>query len=199
MSERVKAVLTFWFGVLEDDHIPKDRQALWWAKDSAVDQEISHHFGEVLDRAATGALDSWQSAPRSCLALIVVLDQFSRNIFRDNRRAFAQDAIALDVCLRGIERGMDFSLRPIERVFFYMPMMHAESLEMQRRSVKVFEELYGELPENLRGEFETFPSFARQHCEIVARFGRFPHRNKILGRASSPAELEFLKSPGSSF
>ena len=149
--------------------------------------------------ASDGKLDDWTATPRDQLALILVLDQFSRNIFRDTRQAFACDDKALGLTLMALEEEMDRHLRPIERIFLYLPLEHSESLEHQRRCVKLMEALEREVPEDWRATFESFTRYAVAHCDVIKRFGRFPHRNVILDRESTPEELEFLTTPGSSF
>ena len=133
------------------------------------------------------------------MALILCCDQFPRNIFRGTPGAFAYDARALQLSLSGIERGWDRQLRCVERAFFYLPLEHSEDRGHQERSVELFGELLREAPEAQKSGFESFLDYARRHREIIAQFGRFPHRNRILGRVSTPEERAFLKQPGSSF
>ena len=142
----------------------------------------------------------WAEVPVGRLALILLLDQLPRNIHRDTPAAFAQDAKARDLCLRGLSLGADKALSPLARVFFYLPLEHAESREQQARSVALFEALADEQADGpARETFEGFADFARRHQVIIQRFGRFPHRNAILGRTSTPEEAEFLQQPGSGF
>lgn len=193
-------ILDFWFGDDEDDgRLGEARAALWFSKSVERDQEIEERFGSELEAASRNERSSWAESPRGRLALIVLLDQFSRNVFRDTPRAFAQDSLALDLCLEGLERGDDLELRPIERTFFYLPMEHSEDGEIQDRSVASFRTLAAAVPEAWRSLFEGYTDYAERHREIIARFGRFPHRNAILGRDSTSEELEFLRQPGSSF
>lgn len=195
-----ETVLTYWFGTDPDTSaLAKDRADLWWSKNSEVDGEIRGRFESSVQRAADGKLNPWLAEPRGRLALIILTDQFPRNIYRDSRRAFAFDANALEWTLDGIELGVDQLLRPIERVFFYLPLEHSERLEHQERSVSVFSKLVSIVTEDQREIFEHYLNFAILHRDIVARFGRFPHRNQILGRLSTPEELYFLSQPGSSF
>ncbi|MBF8302770.1 MAG: hypothetical protein HW396_1051, partial [Candidatus Dadabacteria bacterium] len=154
-----------------------------------------------LELAVGGKLKSWENTPRGTLALIILLDQFSRNIYRGTAKAFSQDSLALYVCLRGIEKGFDKRLHPVERLFLYMPLEHSEDLEMQKKSVEYFsmlEKLFP-APPSLASMVSEFKKYAGMHYVIIERFGRFPHRNEILGRKSTPEEIEFLKQPGSSF
>lgn len=199
---RQNAVLEYWFGDLKKGEIPPDGViARWWGKDQKTDDYIRENFGRDLEEAARGGLNRWEETPRGTLALIIVLDQFSRNIYRDDPRAFAQDGRALETAVTGIAKGFDRGLHPAMKVFFYMPFMHSEDLAMQERSLELFR--------GLENEFSSVPGisemlsgnrdFAERHYEIVKRFGRYPHRNRILGRESTPEEIEFLKQPGSSF
>jgi uncharacterized protein (DUF924 family) len=190
-------ILTFWFG--PPGGPPLANQGLWWSKDPELDARIAVRFGTALEAAARGAYEEWTAAPRSALALVVLLDQLSRNVWRGTPRAFAQDERALRVSLAGQERGHDRQLAPVERWFFYMPLMHAEDPAIQQQAVRTFARLADEAPPDLRQACELALDFAERHRVIVERFGRFPHRNAILGRPSTPEELAFLKEPGSSF
>jgi uncharacterized protein (DUF924 family) len=196
----VHAVIEFWFGSNPGDAATaKERSALWWAKNPQVDEEIRERFEGWVAKAAAGALSYWEATAAGRLALILLTDQFPRNIYRDSPRAFAHDAKALAWCLDGIEQHVDRKLRPIERVFFYLPLEHAESLEHQEKSVKHFSELVSIVDEPDKAVFKEYLDFAVRHRDIIARFGRFPHRNKILGRQSTAEEIAFLNEPGSSF
>jgi len=197
VSKPYERVLHFWFGA--SDAEVEAHAARWWKKDPAFDQRIRAAFETDLQRAARGELDAWQDEPDSAVALVVLLDQFSRNIYRDTPDAFAQDERALAVTLRGIERGFDARLAPLRRYFFYMPMMHAENRAIQRRSVEAFERLAQEKGTGFEGMLRGAADYARRHCEIVERFGRFPHRNSILERTTTGEEAAFLLTPGSSF
>jgi uncharacterized protein (DUF924 family) len=181
----------FWFGAPGDAHYLQPR-ALWFTKSDAIDREIGERFGLTVEAALAGQLDAWAAAPRSALALVIVLDQFTRNIFRGTARAFAGDARALAVATRLVDTGRDLSLLPIERWFAYMPFEHSERLVDQLEAVRLFERLAAD-------GVDAPLEWARRHYDVIARFGRFPHRNAILGRASTPEEIEFLKQPGSGF
>ncbi|WP_086480341.1 DUF924 family protein [Oceanospirillum sanctuarii] len=174
-------VIEFWFKELT----PKQ----WWVKDEALDKTIKERFESTLIEAKLRRLAEWRYQPRGRLAEIIVLDQFSRNIYRDTPDAFAADQLAQQLTLVAIEAGDDRSLTQQERLFIYMPLMHSEDPEMHEIAIEVFTALG--LEENL--------DYERQHKAIIDRFGRYPHRNAILGRESTPEELEFLKQPGSSF
>jgi uncharacterized protein (DUF924 family) len=193
----IEEILSFWFG--DDPQIPLQNAEQWWKKDPAFDKEIRVRFEATLQSALRGECDLWKETPRGRLAYIILFDQFSRNIYRNTPGAFAQDPLALAASLEGQERGMDRLLSYVERSFFYMPMMHSENREIQRRSTEAFRRLMEEAPAKLRENFEGGYYFAEKHREIIEHFGRFPHRNAILGRTSTPAEIEFLKQLGSSF
>ncbi len=193
-------VLAFWFGPeAGDSKTAESQKKLWWSKDAVVDAEIRERFGALVAAAAGGAHREWAREPRGRLALILLFDQFPRNIYRDTPQAFAHDGLALRLALDGIAAEADRSLRAIERVFFYLPLEHAESPEMQERSVALFEGLRDSVAEADRSAFDGYLDFARRHRDIVQRFGRFPHRNLILGRASTAEETAFLQLPGSGF
>jgi uncharacterized protein (DUF924 family) len=195
-----ETVLQFWFGTKPDDAVAaREQSSLWWSKRAATDWMIDERFGALRRSAIAGELADWEHAPRSRLALIVLVDQFSRNIFRDTPEAFAHDDQARRWCFDGIARGHDRLLRPIERTFFYLPLEHSESRDDQARSVAMFEALCAEAPPELKASMAGYLDFARRHREIVDRFGRFPHRNRILGRESTDEERSFLAQPGSSF
>ncbi len=196
----IEDVLAFWFGRESGNSATAEAQKkLWWAKDAVVDAEIRERYGTLVASAAGGAHREWAREPRGRLALILLFDQFPRNIYRDTPQAFAHDGLALRLALDGIATGADRELRAIERVFFYLPLEHAESVEMQERSVALFTALAAGVPEADRGTFAGFLDYAVRHRDVVHRFGRFPHRNRILGRESTAEEQEFLKQPGSSF
>lgn len=194
-------LLALWFGDEADDVLRATRQApLWWGKSSETDALLASRFGELAQAAAKGSLAHWADAPNGRLALILLLDQLPRNIHRGTPAAFAQDPLARDLCLKGLSIGADKSLSPLERVFFYLPLEHAESREQQARSVALFEALAAEQAGTpAQATFAGFADFARRHQVIIERFGRFPHRNDILGRTSTPEEAAFLQQPGSGF
>ncbi|MGL6409169.1 DUF924 family protein [Aeromonas veronii] len=194
-------LLDFWFGDEADDVLRATRQApLWWGKSSETDALLAKQFGAQAEAAAAGCLAHWADAPSGRLALILLLDQLPRNIHRGTPAAFAQDPLARDLCLKGLSIGADKSLSPLERVFFYLPLEHAESREQQARSVALFDALATEQAGTpAQATFVGFADFARRHQVIIERFGRFPHRNDILGRTSTPEEAAFLQQPGSGF
>lgn len=200
MEEDARAVLDFWFGTL-DEHGLADAEhaARWWAKDEAFDAQLRARFGAVHEAVGGGERETWLATPRGRLAYVIVLDQFSRNLFRDSARAFAWDPQARRAAVSGIDRGEDRALGCDERSFLYMPLEHSEQLGDQERCVALFAALLDEAPPEARERVANALDYARQHRDIVRRFGRFPHRNALLGRTSTPEEVEFLKQPGSSF
>lgn len=185
-------VLAFWFGAPDDPGHRKKRDK-WFGKDPAFDQEVHAAFSPLHQAAARGEVDHWQAEPQSCLALILVFDQFPRNMFRATARAFATDDRALALARHAVAAGFDREVPPVHRTFFYLPFEHSENLEDQRRAVELFRAC-----EPSEG-YERSLDYARRHMEIIARFGRFPHRNAVLGRENKPAETEFLKQPNSGF
>jgi uncharacterized protein (DUF924 family) len=193
-------LLAFWFGDNKDDaEVGKAQAALWWGQSAETDDFISGRFGQAASAAAAGAVNHWTGSPRGRLALILLLDQMPRVIHRGTPGAFAQDGNARRVADKGLASGADRLLRPIERVFFYLPFEHSERQEDQERSIELYQELAAEVPDEWRESFDRYLDFAVRHKAIIDRFGRFPHRNAILGRESTPEELVFLKEPGSGF
>jgi uncharacterized protein (DUF924 family) len=186
-------VLHFWFG---DPATPASRRprTRWFEKDPAFDAECSRRFLALHERAAAGELRAWADEPHSALALLLLLDQFPRNLFRGTARAFATDAQARDVARHVLARGYDVALPPVWRWFMYLPFEHSEDIHDQRLAVSLFENLAPHDADS-RGALD----YARQHLDIIERFGRFPHRNAALGRESTPEEVAFLREPGSSF
>jgi len=192
---KAETVLWFWFDTVRDNQeYYEERCQLWFGHDPQLDQDIRSRFLSDYQQAATGRLTDWQTAPRSGLAFILLLDQFSRNIFRGTPQAFATDLLARSAATALLNTRSDQLLRPVERMFVYMPFMHSEAREDQQRSVALFQQLAQE-----RSYFDGALIFARQHQDIIERFGRFPHRNIILGRLSTPEEIQFLAQPDSSF
>lgn len=193
-------VLAFWFSPAGTaTEIAGRQRKLWFGKSPEADRTVTERFAATWQAAAAGNLDRWSDTPRGRLALVVALDQFPHHIHRDRAEAFATDARALEHSLAALSGGEDRELAPIERVFLYLPLEHAESLAMQERSVALYAALAEAAPTGERALFDDFLEYARRHRDVVARFGRFPHRNAVLGRPSSEAELEFLKQPGSRF
>lgn len=190
----VAQVLDFWFGALGGGVAPAARRKRWFSPSSADDDEIRSRFAQLIDRAAGGGLDAWLTGADGTLAFILVCDQFPRQAHRGTPRAFAADAAARDAARRGIERGLDRSFGVDQRAFFYMPFQHAESRADQHLSVGLFSALCEHAPKPSRGLAAGFLEHAREHRDVVLEFGRFPHRNEILGRRSTPAERRFLET-----
>ncbi len=196
-SNLPEQILSFWFAdALNSPEGAKAQGKLWFGRSDAFDEEIKNRFGDFPERAAGGEFEAWRSAPRSALALVIVLDQFPRNLFRDSARAFEFDAKAREVALNAITAGLDERLHPLEAVFLYLPLEHAEDLELQNLSVELFEQLCRRAPVSMQSRFEEFAGFARRHREVIRRFGRFPHRNAVLGRAPTSEESAYLASGG---
>ena len=195
-----EAILDYWFGAPGTASDIAERQSkLWFGKLPEKDRDVSERFTPTFNAAITGLLDDWATSPRGRLALVIVLDQFPHHIHRDTPDAFAQDAKALALSLAALAAGEDQSLALIERVFLYLPLEHAESIAMQDLSVAQYQQLVDVAGESERALFANFLDYAHKHREVVLRFGRFPHRNDILGRTSSAEEIAFLKQPGSRF
>jgi uncharacterized protein (DUF924 family) len=184
-------VLGFWF---DEKH-----QALWFKTDPAFDATIRERFGALIEAGRTGQLSAWEAAPESALALVVLLDQFPRNAWRGKPDAFSCDAMARAVAARAIERGLDRRVPLPRRYFFYLPFEHSEDLADQVRCCELFARWAEEFPEAERDKTKEQLRYVDRHKEIIERFGRFPHRNAILGRPSTPEEEAFLKEPMSSF
>lgn len=191
-NNEVKKILAFWFGKPEDKDYGKPRK-FWFNKDDLVDQQIRSQFLPIYEQAAKGDLDEWENTPFSCLALILVLDQFPRNMFRNSPQSFATDNYALELAKYAVSQQFDRQLLPVQRWFIYLPFEHSENLIDQQQAVNLFSTLQND-PDS-----QSTIEFATRHYQVIERFGRFPHRNKILGRTSTPEEIEFLEKPGSSF
>jgi uncharacterized protein (DUF924 family) len=193
-------VLDFWFAdAAAGPEAAERRQRIWFSGGEAFDQRCSDGFSQTLAAATRGRLDHWKTSPRGRLALIVLLDQFSRNIYRGTAAAFAQDAQALALCREGIELGHDMQLSPIERTIFYMPLEHAEDWDIQALSVRQFEALAAQGPAPLRTLLQANVDYVHKHRDIIETFGRFPHRNTVLGRQSTPEEEAYLANDAPRF
>ena len=193
-------ILQFWFGDVDQlgrSDVQHSRR--WFMKDEAFDREIADRFGETYADVRGGLREAWLDEPRGRVAYVIVLDQFSRNMFRGKARMFEADRQALAAAVEGVARHDDAQLSVNERSFLYMPYMHSEEIGMQDRSVALFTELAADAPSELRGSLAAGLQYAQKHRETIARFGRFPHRNTVLGRGSTPAELAFIAEPGSGF
>ena len=195
-----QALLDWWFGsALDAVEVSAQRNALWFGKSACQDVDAENRFGGLVRQALGGGLGDWETAPQSWLALILLLDQLPRMMFRDTPRAYAGDERAQRLVRQGLAAGFDRQLPRIERVFVYIVLEHAEDLASQDEAVRLYEELQAESSDSEKVLFAGFLAYARKHQVVVARFGRFPHRNVILGRASSAEEAQFLTEPGSYF
>lgn len=194
-TQMIESILTFWFG----ERPAGEPSGRWFNGGPAFDAEIRERFEGVVEVALNGGLEEWAATPRGRLALLLVLDQFPRNLFRGAARAFAGDPRALTLALDGIARGDDRALPPLLRVFCYLPLEHAEDPVLQDRCVELFTALRGETGPPEENLFDGFLDYARRHREVIARFGRFPHRNAVLGRADTATETAYLAEPGAGF
>lgn len=188
MHSDARAVVDFWFGSTD---APRDE---WFRKDPAFDERIRARFGALVERALAGELAEWDAEPAGALARILLLDQFTRNLSRGSACAFAGDAQALATARALVAAGRERQLSGLQRWFVYLPFEHAEDAAVQAESLRLFTALAAEQPA-LAGALQ----WAQKHAAVIARFGRYPHRNAALGRASTPEEIEFLRQPGSSF
>lgn len=201
MNDAAQAVLDEWFGPLDSEgRSADDKSRRWYRGGPEFDAFLATRYGSLVEQALSGELAAWEGDPLETMALVLLLDQFTRNVFRDTPRMYAGDARAQAVSLRllGDETKLD-RLPYTYRSFLCMPLMHAEDLGLQERSVREFERLLETAPLALREGLAAALDYAKRHRDIVARFGHFPHRNRILGRPTSAEEAEFLKTPGSSF
>jgi len=197
---RIEEILAFWFkehelSAPQIDH----RMDIWFGEDEVFDHECKKMFSGDVDKASEGQLNHWASEPLGRLALILLLDQFRRNIYRGTANAFAMDKAALKLCIEGALEKMDKGLKPIQRAFFYMPLQHTESLKVQTKSVQIFGRLSEAVSATYRETFETIAQFAELHHDIVEQFGRFPHRNSLLNRENTPEEDEYLAGDSPDF
>ena len=191
-------LLEFWFGPLDVKGLPElVRRRRWFQPPAGFDAELRQRFGALVEAALAGSLDAWTLDPRGRLALVLLLDQLTRNLFRDTPEAFAGDALALEHALEAIDSGEASGHAPVERTFLYMPLMHAEDLALQDRCIELFETLVASAEGSARELFQGNLEFAKRHREPIARFGRFPSRNVALGRKSLPEEQAWLAAhPG---
>ena len=195
MIVKAQKVLEFWFGELDNkEHFPADKASMWFKNGADYDEIIRAEFLSLHHQASNHQLDDWRHYPKSLLALIIVLDQFSRHLYRETAQAFAQDSLAIECVIEGIQSKYDQELYFVERQFFYMPLMHAEDLTTQKLSVQIFKKLRDDVPDSLKESYSNTLSFAESHHHVIAKFGRFPELNEILGRESSEQEIAFLES-----
>ena len=197
---RIDAILSFWFREQELSAPQIDRRMdIWFGEDEVFDHECKKDFSDDIDDASEGRLNHWAHEPHGRLALIILLDQFRRNIYRGTEEAFAMDKAALKLCVEGAMENKDKGLTPIQRAFFYMPLQHAESRKVQSKAVDIYNRLAEAVSPTFRETFETIAQFAELHHDIVQRFGRFPHRNKLLDRENTPEENEYLSGDSPDF
>ena len=193
-------VLEFWFAdSLTNPDTLAERRAIWFMGGTDVDQLITKKFGTLPDAALEGELQHWTTDTRNALALVLVLDQFPRNIYRNTARAYHYDAAGLVLALKIIDQGLNSNLHPIEQSFLFLPLQHSETIVEQTRAVQLYETLAAQSPDPYLESAKNSLDYAKRHCDIIRRFGRFPHRNAILGRDSTEAEIEFLASGGDTF
>lgn len=197
---RIDDILSFWFEekALSAPQID-GRMDVWFGEDAVFDQQIQNRFADDVEAAAEGRLDHWAGTPHGRLALILLLDQFRRNIYRGTADAYAQDRQALKLCVEGARDKGDKGLTPIQRVFFYMPLQHAESRKVQAKSVAIYRKLAEAVSPTYSETFLTIAQFAELHHDIIEQFGRFPHRNLVLGRDNTPEEAEYLAGDAPGF
>ncbi|MFJ2284116.1 DUF924 family protein [Pseudomonas sp. NPDC087803] len=200
MNAPWQPLLDWWFGHAESpDEIAADKGKLWFGKKDSQDLEARERFGVFVDQALAGELTEWTQSPEGWLAVVLLLDQLPRMIFRDTPKAFSGDRRAQKLVAQGIAADFDRQLQPIQRVFIYLVFEHCENLAVQNEAVSRFIALLAEQPEAERAVFADNLDYAERHRTVIARFGRFPHRNAVLGRESTAEELAFLSQPGSRF
>lgn len=192
-------VITYWFADIGDGYQIKKQHQIWYGGKEATDREIKRLFGSLIEQALAGTLQEWTRTPMSTMALLLLLDQFTRNVFRGQAKAFSGDVRALSIAKWAIDQGDDNKLPVIARSFFYMPFEHSESLAAQQCSLRLFEQLLEEAPAAGKKTIGSSLAFAKRHYEIIEKFGRFPHRNAALNRQSTPAEIEYLAMKGARF
>lgn len=198
MTSLPEPLLTFWFGGLQDGFADHDHRQAWFTGGRAMDERVRERFADLPEAAASGALDGWLDSPRGRLAWIIACDQLPRHLYRGTAQAFAYDRLALGAARAGIEARVDLELAFDERVFLYLPFEHSESSVDQHTAVGLFTALRDDAPAERRALAGGWLPHAIQHRDLILRFGRFPHRNAVLGRASSAAEREYLAT-GSKF
>jgi uncharacterized protein (DUF924 family) len=195
--EKQESILNFWFG--DDSLHTTNRQSMWFSHSHDFDQIIGERFGALVEEASCGGFDDWVKTPRGALALVLLLDQFRRHIYRDDARAFTHDAHARKIAETAIDHGFDEKLGVVERMFLYLPLEHSEDLVAQERAVALFSALRDVAIEDERKLIDVAVEYAIRHRDCIAKFGRFPHRNETLGREDTKEEREFLKRPDSRF
>lgn len=199
-ARRIDEILSFWFKEQELSAPQIDRRMdIWFGENPDFDDEVEAKFCDDVARASTGKLDHWAEDPRGRLALIILIDQFRRNIYRNTEKAFSRDRLALKLCVEGAMEKKDKSLTPIQKVFFYMPLQHTESRKVQTKSAELYSRLAESVSPTYRETFLTVAQFAELHKDIIDQFGRFPHRNALLGRENTPEEDKYLAGDSPDF
>ena len=199
-QQRIDEILSFWFKEQELSAPQIDRRMdTWFGEDPVFDHELEKEFLGDIEQASKGELNHWADEPRGRLALILLIDQFRRNIYRNTAKAFSNDKLALKLCVEGAMEKKDKGLTPIEKVFFYMPLQHTESTKVQAKSVELFTRLAESVSPTYQETFLTIAQFAELHKDIIDQFGRFPHRNELLGRENTPEEDEYLAGDSPDF
>ncbi|MCM0147374.1 DUF924 domain-containing protein [Photobacterium galatheae] len=187
-------VLAYWFGHQTGEVAEENQRKLWFKGSEAIDHEITVRFRDLVSQAGRGELNAWTETPRGTLALLILLDQFSRNIYRGLAAAFRYDSLAQALCKRGLAKNFDRALTPIEQAFFYMPLEHSEALEDQEESVFRFDQLRQSVSSDNKAMFDDFYQYAVSHYQVIKDFGRFPHRNAACGRLSTRDEMSYLQT-----
>jgi uncharacterized protein (DUF924 family) len=198
-QERIAEICNFWFGHLDGGWTKEDKKNLWWYCPPETDEYIASTFASLHRCANLGELNDWQETPKGCLALIIVLDQFSRTIHRKTAQAFAYDNEALTICLSAIDSKKDTALTPVERAFLYIPLMHSENLGHHDTALVLYNKLVDLVEARHREAALGFVKGAEIHRDLISRFGRYPHRNLVLGRKSTPLELAYLDADPETF
>jgi uncharacterized protein (DUF924 family) len=200
LTATANAIVNLWFG--DDLETPKavtERSQQWFASDPSFDELIRSRFKTLPDQALTGKFAGWARTPVPALALVLILDQFPRNLYRGSSRSFAYDSAAVDIAREAIALSLDRELHPLHAVFLYLPFEHSEHQELQDQCVSLFQQLVERAPSLLADRFNSFLGYAERHQAVIKQFGRFPHRNSVLGRISTPEEVEFLRAGGDIF
>lgn len=190
---QAQEILEYWFGPLQSADNFQKNDKIWWEGGAEVDNDIRNRFGKLVVAASKEELNDWKGTPRGRLALIILVDQFTRNIYRGTPQAFASDKIAQQLTLEGLAKDDDKKLYPIERAFFYLPLEHAENIDLQKMSVEKFHSIVTSAPANQTEYFKNYEDDAKAHYDTIEKFGRFPYRNAALNRTSTPEEFIYLK------
>ena len=199
MNTEILTIYDYWFGTIKNGTTVNDRSRLWFGGDPQTDEYIRNHFEPLLLQAESGLLDHWADSPQGCMARIILLDQFPLNMYRRSARAFEFEDLALKTCLNGLERSYTEELSYIEKTFFYLPLEHSEDSRHQAESVRLYQQLYETAAEPHKNHAKRTLNYAIKHKNIIDRFGRFPHRNSVLGRHSTQEEIDFLQDQANRF